>query len=87
MQKAANQGGEEGVLHGKEEDEYTNSCVITIWSSGNTTKAKLRFQAHSNVCLCVPGTISLPKQTGQKFPVQLFSRTDPKPQGQPKLVS
>lgn len=62
---------EEGVLYGKEEQEYMNSYVITIWSSGNVTKAKLCFQVHSNVCLCVP----LSKQTGQQFPVQLFPLT------------
>lgn len=32
--------GEEGVLYGKEEQEYMNSCVVMIWSSGNATKAK-----------------------------------------------
>lgn len=76
-----------GVL-GDGGQEYTNICVITIWSPGNATKAKLCFQARSNVCLRVPGTIRLSKQTGQQFPVQLFSpHAGLKPQGQPKLIS
>lgn len=78
----------EGGGCGRKREECTNICVITIWSPGNATKAKLCFQAHSNVCLCVPGTIPLSKRTGQQFPVQLFApRVDLKPQGRQKLKS